>query len=160
LNEGTESTGEQNLKEARSFAWDHFDLHAKQRMEMFRSYVTFIAVVYAGYGWSIQAKEYWIGALLGLFAIFLSFSFFLFDQRIRQLLKISERYLLDDEKRLSKLISNPNIRLFHKSDLITHFDAGYFRLTYSNLFRGVYLGNILVAVLLWLLLIAVSSLRS
>jgi lipoprotein signal peptidase len=69
---------DESIKEARDLAWNHFNLHAGHRMEMFRSYVTYIAVVYAGYGWSLQAKAYWIGALLGLFAIIISISFFLF----------------------------------------------------------------------------------
>ena len=128
-------------------------------MEMFRSYVTFIAVVYAGYGWSLQVKAYWIGALLGLFAIFLSASFFLFDLRIRQLLKISEQYLKQEELRLSKSLSNPDIRIFRKSDLITHISVRYFkfRLTYTNLFWAIYLSNIGVAVFFWLILIIMAN---
>jgi hypothetical protein len=146
-----------NFKDARKFAWKHFDLHAKQRMEMFRSFITFVAVAYAGFGWSLQAKAYWIGVLLGLFVIFLSFSFFLFDQRIRLLLKISERYLLYEEHRLSRLIGNPDICLFRKSDLVAQLNVQWFRLTYSNLFRGIYLGNIVVSILFLLSLIVVTS---
>jgi len=146
-----------NLKEARKFAWNHFDLHAKQRMEMFRSYVTFIALIYAGFGASLQAKVYFIGASLSIFSILISIAFFLFDLRIRQLLKISERYLLNDEKRLGLLLSNSNIRLFHKSDLIIRMDIRYFKLTYSNLFRLVYFANVIVSIIFLLILIAVAS---
>lgn len=153
----TTSQIDECVKEARDLAWNHFDLHAGHRMEMFRSYVTYIAVVYAGYGWSLQAKAFWIGALLGLFAIIISTSFFLFDLRIRQLLKISERYLLDDEKRLAKSLANPNIRIFRKSDLITHVAVRYFRLTYTNLFRGIYLSNILVSLMFLAALLIIAS---
>jgi hypothetical protein len=84
--------------EARRFAWDHFDLHAKHRLEMFKSYVTFLGLTYAGYAASLQLKAYIVAFALSLLAIALSAIFFLFDIRIRTLLKISERYLLDSEK--------------------------------------------------------------
>jgi hypothetical protein len=145
------------LKEARDLAWNHFDLHAKQRMEMFRSYVTFIAIIYAGYGATLQSSSYFIGGALSLLAIFLSVVFFLFDLRIRQLLKISERYLIDEEKRLSESLHNANIRLFRKADMITHIGGSYFKLTYSTLFRGIYLANVLIAVAFILFLIIVAS---
>jgi hypothetical protein len=129
-------------KEARDFAWGHFALHATHRLEMFKSYVAFTALTYAGFGISLQAKVYFIGAALSVFAISLSLVFYLFDRRIRQLLKISERYLLDAESELSKTLLNKNIRLFRKSDLITHIGESSFRLTYTNLFGGVYLINV------------------
>lgn len=150
---------EARLKEARDFAWNHFDLHAKQRMEMFRSYVTFIAVVYAGYGVSLQARAIFLGIVLCLFAIIISVIFYLFDLRIRQLLKISERYLLDEELRLSKAISNRNIRVFHKSDLVTQFRGRCMKLTYSELFRSFYLFNSLIPILFIIALIILSHQR-
>jgi len=149
---------DESLKDARAFAWNHFDLHAKQRMEMFRSYITFIAVVYAGFVASIQWKVYHFGVFLALFSIFLSVTFFLFDMRIRLLLKISERYLLDEEMRLSQLLSNQNIRLVRKSDLVARTGKHCFKLTYSNLFRLVYGSNILVSIFLLLYLIVLMSL--
>jgi hypothetical protein len=131
--------------EARKFAWDHFDLHAGHRLEMFRSYVALLGLTYAGFGAALQLKAYFICAALSVFAAILSMIFFLFDMRIRLLLKISERYLLDAEKQLSVLLANPNIRLFRKSDLITQVNVRCFRLTYSNLFCIIYFGNVLVA---------------
>ena len=53
----------------------------------------------------------------------------------------------DSEKRLSQLVSNPKIRLFRQSDLVTHINPCYFRVTYANLIGGVYLGSVVVAVL-------------
>ena len=137
-------------KEARDFAWAHFALHATHRLEMFKSYVAFVAVAYAGFGIALQAKVYSIGLAISVFAIFLSFSFYLFDSRIRQLLKISEQYLLDAEQQLSKTLSNSKIRLFRKSDLITHIGSPVVRTTYTNLFRSIYLVNVVFAFILLL----------
>jgi hypothetical protein len=146
-----------DLASARELAWKHFDLHATHRMEMFRSYVTFIAIAYAGYGWSLQAKAYLAGVVFGILAIILSASFYLFDQRIRQLLKISERYLMDDEKQLSRSLSNPNIRLFRKADLITRVNKRSYNFSYSRLFRIIYAANILLAGVFFILLVILAS---
>jgi hypothetical protein len=139
--------------EARKFAWGHFDLHARHRLEMFRSYVAFLGLTYGGYAAALQLKAYIVSIALSIFAIALSVVFYLFDVRIRILIKIAERYLLDSEKQLGQLLSNQNIRLFRKSDLVTHINVRCFRVTYSNLFWGIYFGNILVAIGLILLAI-------
>jgi len=135
MSKGCEDSPEQI---AQTFAWEHFELHASQRLQMFRAFVGFIGLTYAGYGTALQAKALIVAGTLSIFSIFAATVFYLFDLRIRQLLKISERYLLDSELKLSLKISNSNIRLFRKSDLITHIDTRYFRLTYSNLFLGIY----------------------
>ncbi len=36
---------EKYYEEARRFAWDYFDLHSKHRLEMFKSYVTFVGLI-------------------------------------------------------------------------------------------------------------------
>jgi len=64
--------------------------------------------------------------------------FFSFDVKIRQQIKISKNYLLDSEKQLSQLVSNPKIRLFRQSDLIMHFNRRFFRVTYANLIGGAF----------------------
>jgi hypothetical protein len=46
---------------ARETAWKHFDLHAKQRIEVFKSYLTLSAVIFAGYGVAFQMKLYGVG---------------------------------------------------------------------------------------------------
>jgi hypothetical protein len=143
-------------KEARDFAWEHFKLHAGQRMDMFRSYVTFIGLTYAGYGVALQVKHHTVAGILGLLGIFLSSSFFLFDLRIRQLLKISERFLLKAENSLAVSLSDQDIRLFRKSDLITVVNKPKFRLTYSRLFCAIYFANIFAALISILILPALG----
>ena len=145
-------------EEARRFAWDYFDLHSKHRLEMFKSYVTFVGLIYAGFGAALQTKLYAICFVLSFLAVALSAIFYLFDVRIRQLIKISENYLLDSEKQLSKIVYNPKIRLFRKSDLITHINRHYLRVTYSNLIGGVYLASVVVAMLSLIVLITYINL--
>ena len=150
-----------DLKQARDLAWKHFQLHAGHRIEMFKAYVAFGAIIYAGYGASLQYKYYLVGFILSVLLILLSVIFYLFDTRIKQLLKISERYLLDDELKLSAAIDNPNIRLFKKSNVIADipglFATHYIRVTYSALFKNVYALNILVAGLMFVVLIVLNA---
>lgn len=139
---------DEDIRAARKFAWKHFELHASHRLEMFKAYVAFAAISYAGFAAALQAKAYPIDLVLSILSVLLSVIFSLFDLRIRQLIKISERYLLDDERLLSDALQNQNIRLFRKSDLITHIGYRGFKLTYSNLFRGIYYSNFILGCLL------------
>lgn len=132
-------------RDAREFAWRHFDFHAKQRIEMFKAYVTLMTIAYAGYGFAAQSKVYILGITFSILAIVFSLIFQLFDVRVRQLIKISEAFLLKDEYLISKTILDPDIRLFRKSDLVTRMAVGSFRLTYSTLFRLLFNLNMLIS---------------
>src|SRR5690348_12340886 len=132
----------ETLKAARALAWKHFQLHATHRIDMFKAYVAFVAIIYAGYGASLQSKYYLVGVSLAVLLIILSAIFYRFDLRIRRLLKIAEGYLIDAERQMGDILRNRNIRLFRKSDLITRVGSPRFRLTYSSLFRGVYFMNV------------------
>jgi hypothetical protein len=142
---------------ARELAWRHFDFHAKQRIDMFKSYLTLITIVYVGLGVAIQSKIYMIGILFCLLLICFSVLFYLFDLRNRQLVRISESYLLSEEKRISKIIAKSDIRLFYKSNLITHFSSRHLRLTYSNLLRLLFGLNAVVALVFAAIFIAMLS---
>ena len=52
----TQREEELAMREARRFAWDYFDLTQRHRLEMFKSYVTFVGLIYAGFGAALQTK--------------------------------------------------------------------------------------------------------
>jgi len=145
---GTEAQ-EKAFVDAREFAWRHFDFHAKQRIEVFKAYLTLVTIVYAGCGVSVQSKAYSIGLTLCAVSIIFSVVFYLFDVRSRQLIKISERYLIKEEARLAQLTKNEAIRLFRKSDLAAAVAKQGFRVTFSNLFSALFISNAAVSVLLF-----------
>jgi hypothetical protein len=134
---------------ARELAWRHFDFHAKQRVEVFKAYLTLVTIVYAGCGVSLQVKAYSIGLVLSAASVLFSIIFYLFDARSRQLVKISERFLITEESRLSRLIGNQAIRLFRKSDLATTVAKRGIRVTFSNLFSALFLSNAAISLLLF-----------
>ena len=102
--------GEEELKArdtARELAWRHFDLHAKQRIEVFKSYLTLLAVIFAGYGVAAQTKLNRVGFAIAIFSILISVFFWFLDRRTRDLVKLSEGYLKGEEERLSKVLGAP-----------------------------------------------------
>ncbi len=78
----TQREEENCYEEARGFAWDYFDLHSKHRLEMFKSYITFVGLIYAGYGAALQTKLYAICFILSLLAFALSAIFFRLMSRL------------------------------------------------------------------------------
>ncbi|WP_035967346.1 hypothetical protein [Bradyrhizobium sp. YR681] len=126
---------------ARELAWRHFDFHAKQRVDMFKAYLTIVAILFASFGVAAQYRFYLLGGAFSLLSVILSIVFYLFDVRTRQLIKISEAYLLKEERRLATLIDDRDIQLFKKGDLITNIGHQGFRLTYTNLFRVLFVSS-------------------
>jgi hypothetical protein len=147
----------ESADQAREFAWKHFDFHAKQRIDMFKSYLTLLAILYAAFGLSIQTKGYLLGIVFAVISILFSTIFYLLDIRNRQLIIIAERFLIKEELRLALRISDHDIRLFRKSDLVTKIGRPSIRLSYSNLFRLFFGLNILAAIALLLIFIAYLS---
>jgi hypothetical protein len=105
------STGNEEVARtaARELAWRHFDLHAKQRIEVFKSYLTLVAVIFAGYGVTIQSRLNQVGLAIAFFSILISILFWFLDHRTRDLVKLSEEYLKGEEKRLANVLGDERI---------------------------------------------------
>jgi hypothetical protein len=137
------------LDAARDFAWKHFDLHAKQRIEVFKAYLTLTALVFAGYGVLIQAKIFGLGVFLSLFWICISIFFLHLDRRTRDLIKLSEDYFKDEELRLARIINNQKIALFAESDRLTQASTMRGRtISYGRIFLEFFWSNIILALML------------
>jgi len=133
---------------ARDIAWKHFDLHAKQRIEVFKSYVTLITVIFAGYGIAFQTKTHWLGVVVAVFSILISLLFWFLDRRTRELIKLSERYLKDEETRLAEILRSESIMLFTESDRLSDSSAKKGRrVSYSSIFTKFFWINIVLAAL-------------
>jgi hypothetical protein len=134
---------------ARETAWKHFDLHAKQRIEVFKSYLTLSAVIFAGYGVTFQVKLYGIGIALALFSILISVLFWFLDQRTRDLVKLSETYLKGEEKRLADTLHDESIKLFAESDRLSDVRKIIgIKISYGRIFSIFFVINIALAAFL------------
>lgn len=134
---------------ARETAWKHFDLHAKQRIEVFKSYLTLSAVIFAGYGVAFQMKLYGVGIALALFSILIALLFWLLDQRTRDLIKLSEKYLKGEETRLADTLHDESINLFSESDRLSDVRKIMgTKISYGRIFSTFFIINIALAVFL------------
>jgi hypothetical protein len=145
---------------ARELAWRHFDFHAKQRIDMFKAYLTIVAILFASFGVTAQYKFYILGAAFALMSLIFSAVFYLFDLRTRQLIKISEAYLLKEEKRIAMIVGDRDALLFKKSDRITYFGHQGFRLTYTNLFRVLFVSNMTLSFIVLSLFLIYAQLQN
>lgn len=131
---------------ARDFAWKHFDLHAKQRIEVFKSYLTLITLIFAGYGVAFQTKNYGLGILLALFSLIVSFFFRQLDERTKALIKLSETYLKDEESNLARELQNKHIAIFAESDRLSEVQGP--GISYGTIFSWFFLANGVFAVIM------------
>lgn len=74
------------------YSWKYFELHAKQRMDVFDFYVVISALMVTGIGASLEPdhKMYVLSLLLGLSLSLISIVFWRLDLRVKTLIKNSE----------------------------------------------------------------------
>jgi hypothetical protein len=145
------TSDEEARKAAREFAWKHFEFHAKQRIEIFKSYLTLLALIFAGYGVAFQTKNYALGVVLTLYSQGLTTLFGFWDARSRDLIKISEAYLKTDEEWLAKLVG-PKVMLFTESDrIIAEPNSDSAKRSYTRIIRYFFVAGTVVniAILIW-----------
>ena len=94
-----------SLKEQRDYAWLYFQLHANQRMTSFNFFVVIAALLTTGFVGTLKKdfEYYYLGYILAMSLVIISFIFWKMDQRIRYLIKHAEEALKAIEE---KWISN------------------------------------------------------
>jgi hypothetical protein len=128
---------------ARDYAWKHFDVHAKQRIEVFKCYLTLVTITFAGYGIAFQNQYYGLGIGLAFFSIVIAILFYHLDCRTRDLVKISEQYLLEEERRLSQVLASEKIRLMAESDRLSELSSKFGRKkSYTRIFKEFFVINV------------------
>ncbi len=113
----------------REQAWAYFELHSRQRMQVFNFYIVISTALLAALFTLIDKLGHGLMAIsLEIVSILLPFIFWALDQRTRELIKHSEHLI----KKLEQEDSGNNIDLFSS-------EAPTKVLTYTKLFRVVYL---------------------
>jgi len=105
-----------DIASARDLAWKWFEYHATQWMAVFRFFILVVAFISTGYVTSALAKEYLLSGVLAVVLIFITFLFYRLDRRSRFLVKVSERYLLIDQNKLSEMLDTSTIEFTKVSD--------------------------------------------
>lgn len=92
----------QDWERARDHVWGYFELHAGQRLTMFNFFVVLSGLVTAGFGATMQGspRMAFLGILLGVVLMLLSFVFWKLDQRSSFLVKHAEDAGIEIENHL------------------------------------------------------------
>lgn len=87
-----------SLVDLQKYAWNYFELHAKQRMSLLNFFVLFATAITAGIVTTIPKEDtVLIGLLLSILLVVHSFVFRKLDERNCYLTKISEKALMELE---------------------------------------------------------------
>ena len=101
---------------AREMAWKWFEYHAGQRLSVFRFYLIIVAFISAGYVSAALKVEFTISCALAFILLVFSFLFYRLDCRTKNLVKVGEKYLKEEQERLFELIGSKEIELVKMAD--------------------------------------------
>jgi hypothetical protein len=139
-----------SLKEQRDYAWSYFQLHANQRISSFNFFVVIAALLTTGLAGTLKSDftQHYVGVILALSLIVISFIFWKMDQWVRYLIKHAEEALKAiEEKWMSQEdFIGPALALFRTKEEKTENIRGLgswnpwqWHLSYANCFGAVYL---------------------
>ncbi len=122
---------------AHDYAWNWFQYHAGQRMNVFRFYFIVIAILFVGMIKFYDDNQYVPLIILSLMVVVVSFLFYRLDTRSADLIKISERFLKKSEDRMSKLVGE-EIKLTAHADKKDNDFTKQYNTTYFFSFRKIF----------------------
>ncbi len=98
-------------KEKLDLAWNYFQQHAQQRLNYFNFFIIFSGLMTNAYIATLQEKFLfpWIGIIIGLIQVFISYIFLKIDQRNKFLTKHSENVIISIESRNNITNDSENI---------------------------------------------------
>ena len=129
-------------KDAADQLWKFFEVHASQRMSHFRFFIIMISIFFAGIG--VLSKEdgnHLLLILLSTFFLITTFVFQSLDKRTRELLKLSENYLIEYQAYLSGVLNTPNVKMIELSNKST-------TLSYTKSFRVMYVSSYALGIIM------------
>ena len=76
-----------------SLGWKWFEYHAKQRLDVFKFYMTIYAAITVAGGYLLDKHYDHLGSIFGLLAVVISIVFWQLDVRSRHLTEIGEKLI-------------------------------------------------------------------
>ena len=114
------------LNDKREQAWKYFELHSRQRMQIFNYYIIIATAIIAGIGTFLGLKTIVTLIIIGLEVILIALTivFWMLDRRTRFLIKHSEEYLIaleiSDKERVIDIFSTESKK---KTRILSYKDA-------------------------------------
>lgn len=128
------------MKDHRDGGWDHawnyFNIHAGQRMSVVNFYLLLIGLLTTGFVTTLERNfpGHWLGSILGLVMVVISYVFWKLDARTSFFVKKAEEGLKELEKELPA-----GLRIFTIEEAETAASRRRYRLTtYSDCFRAIF----------------------
>ena len=129
-------------KDAADQLWKLFEVHASQRMSHFRFFIVMISIFFAGIGvLSKDDENFFLLILLSSFFLITTFVFQSLDKRTRELLKLSENYLIEYQAYLSGILDTPHTKMIEKSN-----DSS--TLSYTKSFQIMYISTYILGAIM------------
>lgn len=127
------------ILEERSYAWEYFKIHAKQRLETFHLFVLIMTLLLGAILTLLDEKSSFLICLTALLMSLFSFIFWKLDQRNRELIEHAEIELARIENKLGpKLVTEEKNKTLDKKSLKQSF-IFYMHFTYSECFKWAFL---------------------
>lgn len=121
--------------------WKYFERHSQQRMEMLNFYLVAESLFVAGYielcNTEYDFKIYRAG--IGVAIIVFSITFFLFDQRTKEMIHKCEEGFLSIENKYSREIELNEILIFSREKEMTNARNTFKHWTYTSIMTIMYL---------------------
>lgn len=126
-------------RETQQYVWCYFELHANQRMSVFRFFIGLATFLTASLLAAAVQQHYVAGAVLGALLAIVSFVFWRLDERTRVLIERSERALEKlEEVFLGHDAGSPRcLRLFQEERMDTDNTKGALT-TYSQCLKALF----------------------
>jgi hypothetical protein len=122
-------------RDAYDVAWNWFRVHADQRLDLFKSYLTWIIALTAGYVSLLQLGAFEAAIMVGILGITVGWVFKKLDERAAALLKLAEKALKKEEAKLAERSGNAEIELIARAEIPAH-DHWTYRKSFNVLFVG------------------------
>lgn len=140
---------ESALEASREYAWDWFDLHAKQRQQSFHFYLILITAVVGAYylstrqvGASSPTQQYSaVPLVVSFIAAIFSYLFYRLDRRNRMLIRYAEAALISFEKDLAEKLGESSApRMLQCAADPSRYQCDYVPMitTYGDIYRIIF----------------------
>jgi hypothetical protein len=112
-------------RDALDHAWDWFELHAKQRMDLINYFLVATAFLAAGYAGGIQAGAPVVSAGVSVLGVIIAICFQRIEQRTRELIRLGEAALRQIESAMASETGMSQIMFVQSADQKTSRFTSY-----------------------------------
>ncbi len=127
-----------DVKWARDHNWKWFEYHAEQRTTIFRFYLVFVALLFAGYETLSIEGKFGTSVCTATVLAITTFLFMRLDNRSRDLVKIGELFLKEEEAVVADRLNRTSLRLANNADEIKGNKGNRYFYTFRQIYSAIF----------------------